>query len=86
MLAPAARDPSPSSPDATCLAGMHSLLYGLIVALLVLSCAARSSAVDGVPPLAVSSLLAAAALFAVKAALTVVPHWRRLASLSPVKP
>jgi hypothetical protein len=68
------------------LAGMHSLLYGLIVALLVLSCAARSSAVHGVPPLAVSSLLAAAGLFAVKAALTVVPRWRRLGAFSPVKP
>ena len=53
---------------------------------LVLSCAVRSSAVHGVPPLAVSSLLAALALFALKAAFALAPHWRRLGSLSPAKP
>ena len=67
-------------------AGLQSLCYGLIVALLVLSCAVRSSAVHGVPPLAVSSLLAALALFALKAAFALAPHWRRLGSLSPAKP
>ena len=67
-------------------AGLQSLCYGLIVALLVLSCALRSSAVHGVPPLAVSSLLAAVALFAVKAALALAPHLRRIGSLSPAKP
>ena len=68
------------------VSGLQSLSYGLIVALLVLSCALRSSAVHGVPPLAVSSLLAALALFALKGALAVAPHWRRLGSYSPVKP
>ena len=62
-------------------------LLGAIVALLVLSCALRSSAVHGVPPLAVSSLLAVVALFALKAALAA---GRRTgagsAPLSPAKP
>src|SRR5215472_8605988 len=66
--------------------GIQALCSAVIVALLVLSCAVRSSAVHGVPPLAVSSLVAVAALFALKGALSVMPHWRRLGSLSPAKP
>jgi len=66
--------------------GIQALCSGAIVALIVLSCAARSSAVQGVPPLAVSSLMAVVALFALKGALSVAPHWRRLGSLSPAKP
>ena len=68
------------------LAGAHSFCSGAIVALLVLSCALRSGAAHGVPPLAVSSLLAAAALFALKGALAAVPLWRRVGVLSPAKP
>jgi hypothetical protein len=64
----------------------QSLCYGLIVALLVLTCALRSGSTHGVPPLAVSSLLAVVGLFGLKAALAVVPHWRRLGVLSPAKP
>ena len=67
-------------------AGAQSISYALIVALLVLSCALRSGSAHAVPPLAVSSLLAAVGLFALKAALAVAPHWRRLAVLSPAKP
>jgi hypothetical protein len=67
-------------------AGAQSLCYGLIVGLLVLTCALRSASTHGVPPLAVSSLLAVVALFVLKAALAVVPHWRRLGELSPAKP
>jgi len=70
----------------TRFAGAQSLCYGLIVALLVLTCALRSGSTHGVPPLAVSSLLAVIGLFAVKATLAVVPHWRRLGVLSPAKP
>jgi hypothetical protein len=66
--------------------GIQALCSGAIVALLVLSCAVRSNAVHGVPPLAVSSLLAVTGLFALKGALSVVPHWRRLDRLSPAKP
>ena len=66
--------------------GLHALCSGLIVALLVLSCAVRSSAVHGVPPLAASSLLAVVGLLVLKGALAAVPHWRRLGSLSPAKP
>ena len=66
--------------------GIQALCSGAIVTLLVLSCAVRSSAVHGVPPLAVSSLVAVVGLFAVKGALSAVPHLRRLGSLSPAKP
>ncbi len=66
--------------------GIQALCSGAIVALLVLSCAARSSAVHGVPPLAVSSLVAVVGLFALKGLLAAVPHWRRLGSFSPAKP
>jgi hypothetical protein len=66
--------------------GIQALCSGAIVLLLVLSCAVRSSAVQGVPPLAASSLTAVVGLFALKAALSVAPHWRRLGSLSPAKP
>jgi Na+/proline symporter len=67
-------------------AGIQALCSGTIVALLVLSCAIRSNAVHGVPPLAVSSLVAVVCLFALKGALAAAPHWRRLDSLSPAKP
>jgi hypothetical protein len=66
--------------------GLQALCSGAIVALLVLSCAVRSNAVGGVPPLAVSSLTAVVGLFALKGLLAVAPHWRRLASFSPAKP
>ena len=66
--------------------GAQSLCYALIVALLVLTCALRSGSTHGVPPLAISSLLAVVGLFALKAALAVVPRWRRLGVLSPAKP
>jgi hypothetical protein len=66
--------------------GIQALCSGLIVALIVLSCAVRSNDVHGVAPVAVSSLIAVAALFVLKGALASVPHWRRLAELSPAKP
>ncbi len=65
---------------------IQALLSGAVVALLVLSCAVRSSALHGVPPLAVSSLIAALALLALKAILAAAPHARRLADLWPAKP
>ncbi len=72
--------------SASPLAGVQALCSGAIVAFLVLSCAARNAAVHGVPPLAVSSLLAVVALFALKGVLALAPYWRRLADLTPAKP
>lgn len=66
--------------------GLQSLCSGVIVVLLVLSCAVRSSASHGVPPAAVSSLIGVVGLFALKAALSVAPYSRRLGSFSPAKP
>jgi hypothetical protein len=66
--------------------GLQSLLWGVAVALLVLSCAMRSDAIHGVPPLAVSSLVACLAVFAIKTMLAAVPYVRRLTELRPAKP
>ena len=67
-------------------AGLQALCSGAIVGLLVLSSAVRSSAVHGVPPLAVSSLVACLGIFAIKATVAVAPYVRRLAALRPAKP
>jgi hypothetical protein len=66
--------------------GIQALCSGAIVVLLVLSCAVRASAVQGVPPLAVSSLVAVVGLFVLNGLLAAVPHRRRLGSFSPAKP
>jgi hypothetical protein len=63
---------------------LQSILWGLAVVLLVLSCAIRSQSV-GVPPAAASALYGRLAVFAVKAALAFAPHLRRVA-LRPAKP
>ena len=68
------------------LDGLQALCSTAIVAFLVCSCAARNAAVHGVPALAASSLAAAVALFLLKGALALAPHWRRLGALSPAKP
>ena len=68
------------------MAGIQALLSGAILALLVLSCAVRSSALHGVPPLAVSSLFAALGLLGLKVVLVVAPYARRLSDLWPAKP
>jgi hypothetical protein len=67
-------------------AGLQALSSGVVVLLLVLSCAARSNAVHGIPPLATSSLLGAVGLFALMGALSLAPHARRYAAFSPAKP
>jgi len=71
-------------PDAA--AGLQALCSGVLVALLVLSCAVRSNAGHGVPALGVSSLVGVLCLFALKGALLAAPHARRLGVLSPAKP
>jgi hypothetical protein len=65
---------------------LQSLLWIAAVALLVLSCALRSHALHGVPPLAVSSMFTCLGIFAVKATLAAAPYARRVADLRPAKP
>jgi hypothetical protein len=72
--------------ESTSSLGLQALLWAASVVLLVLSCAVRRHAVHGVPPLAVTSLFMCLGIFAVKAAIAVAPHARRLADLRPAKP
>jgi hypothetical protein len=66
----------------------QALLWGCAVALLVLSCAARSpaTAAHQLPPLGWSALVAALGVFGLKACLGVAPVLRQLALARPVKP
>lgn len=68
--------------------GLQSLLWTLALALLVLSCAARSPATDThvLPPVGASALVAALAVFAIKSCVAVAPFLRRLALVRPAKP
>ncbi len=66
--------------------GLQALCSGAIVCLLVLSCAVRSGSDHAAPPLAVSSLVGALSLIALKLALVAAPYARRLGSLWPAKP
>lgn len=68
------------------LDGLQALCSAVIVVLLVLSCAVRSSASHGVPPAAVSSLIGVVALVALKAGLAAMPFLRRLGEFLPAKP
>jgi hypothetical protein len=63
------------------LIGLQALLWCLALALLVLSCAARSPAAEtqALPPLGTSALVAALAVFAIKACVAASPYLRRLA-------
>jgi hypothetical protein len=67
---------------------LQSLLWGLALVLLVLSCAARSPATQThtLPPLGWSALVGCLGIFAVKACLAAAPHLRRLAFVRPAKP
>ena len=69
------------------LGGLQSLLWGLALAFLVLSCAARSPAAETqtLPPLGASALVACLVVFGIKLLLAAAPHLRRL-SLHPAKP
>ncbi len=69
------------------LAGFQSLLWGLALAFLVLSCAARSPAAETqtLPTLGASALVACLVVFGLKAVLAGAPYLRRLA-LQPAKP
>ena len=68
------------------VAGVQAALWGLSVVLLVLSCAVRSHALHGVPPLAVSTVVACLGIFAVKATMVAAPYLRRVDELRPAKP
>jgi hypothetical protein len=70
------------------LVALQSLLWGFALALLVLSCAARSPATSThtLPPLGWSALVACLGVFALKAFLAGVPWVRRLALVRPAKP
>jgi hypothetical protein len=69
------------------LAGLQALLWALALALMVVSCAARSPVTQShtLPPLGWSALVGCIAVFAIKAVVAVVPHARRL-PLRPAKP
>ena len=68
--------------------GIQPLLWALALALLVLSCAARSPATQThtLPTLGSSELAACLAVFGLKAVLAVAPQLRRLALVRPAKP
>ena len=67
---------------------LQTLLWAIVVALLVVSCAARSPATEThtLPPLGWSALVACLAVFALKACLAIVPVVRRVALVHPAKP
>jgi len=67
-------------------ATVQAVLWSFVVVLLVLSCAMRSNAVQGVPHAAVSALFATLGVFAFKAFLAGAPQMRRLSELWPAKP
>ena len=67
--------------------GLQALLWTLALALLVVSCAARSpeTQTHGLPPLGASALAACLGVFAIKACVSLVPYLRRVA-LTAAKP
>ena len=69
------------------MSGLQAALWGLALALLVLSCAARSPATQThtLPPLGASALIACLSVFAIKLVIAGAPYLRRLA-LHPAKP
>jgi len=70
------------------IAGVQALLWALALALLVLSCAARSpnTAAGTLPALGASALAAALVVFAVKTCVAVGPLVRRVALVRAAKP
>ncbi|HZP72333.1 MAG TPA: hypothetical protein VFA97_03045 [Gaiellaceae bacterium] len=70
------------------LAALQASLWTAALVLLVLSCAARSTAAEThtLPALGSSALAACLGVFAVKAIVAAVPQLRRLALLRPAKP
>lgn len=67
-------------------AWLQAILASLVVALVVLSSALRSNAVQGVPHAAEVAVVVALTLMALRGALALLPRLRRLAGLWPAKP
>lgn len=67
------------------LRGFQALLWGLVVALLVLSCAARSPETGSLPALGSSALVAALAVLALKGCVAFAPYLRNVLA-QPAKP
>jgi hypothetical protein len=67
---------------------LQALLWACALALLVLSCAARSpaTATHHLPPLGRSALVACLGVFALKTCVAIAPFVRRLALVRPAKP
>jgi hypothetical protein len=65
---------------------LQAILWGLVVVLLVVSCSARSGALHGVPPVAVSTVVGGHGVFGIKLALAAAPYARRRAEKLPAKP
>ena len=55
---------------------LHALLWAIVLALVVIGCAVRASAVGAVPTLARSALLACLAVFCVQAAVSAARELR----------
>ena len=70
------------------LHGVQAILWGIALALLVLSSAARSTAAQAhtLPALGTSALTAALVVFVLKSCLAVVPYVRRTPFVRPAKP
>jgi hypothetical protein len=70
------------------VAGVQALLWALALALLVLSCAARSpaTAAGTLPTLGASALVAALVVFGVKTCVAAGPVLRRVALVRAAKP
>jgi hypothetical protein len=68
--------------------GVQALLWTVALALLVLSCAARSPATHTatLPPLGWSALVACLGVFAIKVTVAAAPLARRLILAQPAKP
>lgn len=65
---------------------LQALLSGFVVFLLVVSCMVRSAALEGVPPLGVTTVFACLVIYVVKVTAAAAPYARRLAQLRPAKP
>jgi hypothetical protein len=68
--------------------GLQALLWTIALAMLVLSCAARSPATEAnaLPPLGASALVCCLAVLGIKLCVAAAPFVRRLALAHPAKP
>ena len=64
----------------------QALGWAIVVLLVTVSCAVRSSAYDGLPPIAITAVFACLAVFALQLTVVVAPLVRRLVLLRLAKP